>query len=110
MKKLFIAILLAWTVVYLLDNSWPHHVHLHLDWDDQHWNMAEWLIGGLVVGIVFIVLATVLATGILALFFVVAIVAVFAMLLAGFSAVWPILIGVALYYVCRDKPNTDQIV
>lgn len=105
MKKLFIVILLTWSVVYILDGAWFHDFHMHLDFNDHSLNMAEWLIGGVVLSIVFISLAAVLATGILALFLGAAIAAIVAMVIAGFSAVWPILICVALYYACRDKPQ-----
>ena len=109
MKKLFIVILFAWSVVYILVGAWFHDFHMHLEFNDHSLNMAEWLIGGIVLAIVFLALAAILATGILALFFVAAIAAVFAMVIAGFSAVWPILICVALYYACRDKPDSSNV-
>ena len=109
MKKLFIALILAWSVVYILDSAWLHNFHLHMDFTDNNLNMVEWLVGGLAMAFVFIILAAVFATGILALFLVVAIAAVFAMVVAGFSALWPIVIGVAVYYVCRDKPSHTQL-
>jgi hypothetical protein len=109
MKKLFVAIFIAWTVVYVIDGAWLNDFSLHLDFDDHSIDMAEWLVGGVVLAIVFVALAAVLATGIIALFFVAALAAIFAMVIAGFSAVWPILIGAALYFACRDTPDSNKL-
>ena len=107
MKKLLIAVLIIWTVFHVIDFAPITPMHFHLDLNDMHHEVVEWFVGGVVLTLVVLALAAVLATGILAVFVVTAVVAATAFVAIGLSALWPITIAILLYLVCRDKPQAN---
>lgn len=107
MKKLLVAVLVIWTLVYFVDFPSISTMHWHLDLEPMGGTAVEWLFGGLVLLFVFVVLAAILATGILAAFVFAAVVSVFCFIALGLSALWPVTIAIALYLLCRDKPQNS---
>ncbi|WP_100658199.1 hypothetical protein [Alteromonas flava] len=103
MRKLLIALLIVWTLFYWVDYSWLNNMHFHLDLQDVHLQAGEWFFGLLALIAVFMLLAAIMATGIIVLFIagVVAAVASFAAL--GLSIFWPVVMGVGVYLLCRDN-------
>lgn len=107
MKKLLIAVLVIWTFVYVVDMPSLSMMHWHLDLNHMNGTAVEWLFGGLVLLFVFVLLAAILATGIIAAFVFAAVVSVFCFIALGLSALWPVAIAIALYLLCRDKPQSS---
>ncbi|WP_100644411.1 hypothetical protein [Alteromonas facilis] len=106
MRTLLIIVLVVWSVSYVTDISWFDNMHFHTDFSDNLMSVGEWFFGTLVIAAVFLILAAILATGFLMLFFVGVIGAVAFFAALGLSILWPVAIAIGLYFICRDNQHT----
>lgn len=105
MKKLFIAFIIAWCFVWMLDATTFHGVSLHLDLADLSEDAVEWLVGGTVLIVVLVGLVAAFALGIVALIFGTILAAFVGVVVFGLSAFWPIAMGIGVYLLCRDSES-----
>ncbi|MBT0585860.1 hypothetical protein [Alteromonas oceanisediminis] len=112
MKKLLLAALIAYCVVYGFDVAALDTVHWHLDIDNLSGSASDFVISAIVFFIIGVVVASVLAllfaTGIAVAICIMIAAAVSAVVGLGVSLVIPITVGALLYWLCRSKPTQAQ--